>query len=237
MRVMTFNIQHALDYQKQIIDINLFVNAVKKHGADICCFNEVRGAGPIDGYTDQTNVIADGLGYYRYFGEAIKVGGTSPYGNAIVARYPFKSVETVAIPLTADRSEDSNYEPRCIIKAVAEIENTDICFLVCHMGLSNAERKDAVDSLCKLIDEIKMPIILTGDFNTHPQDAVLKPIYDRLCDTDVKAEICNLYTYPSDNPEIKIDYIFYGGLNCVYSQVINEIYSDHLPIIADFEII
>ena len=133
MKVMTFNIQHALDYQKQIIDIDLFVNAVKKYSADFCCLNEVRGEGPIEGYTDQTNAIADGLGFYRYFGEAIKVGGTSPYGNAIVARSPFKAVETIAIPLTADRSEDSNYEPRCVIKAVADVDDTEICFLVCHM--------------------------------------------------------------------------------------------------------
>ena len=97
MKVMTFNIQHALDYQKQIIDIDLFVNAVKKYSADFCCLNEVRGEGPIEGYTDQTNAIADGLGFYRYFGEAIKVGGTSPYGNAIVARSPFKAVENAAI--------------------------------------------------------------------------------------------------------------------------------------------
>lgn len=236
MKVMTFNIQHALDYQKQIIDIDLFVNAVKKYGADFCCLNEVRGEGPIEGYTDQTNAIADGLGFYRYFGEAIKVGGTSPYGNAIVARSPFKAVETIAIPLTADRSEDSNYEPRCVIRAVADVDDTEICFLVCHMGLSNAERKNAVETICKIIDEIDVPIILAGDFNTNPQDAVLKPLYDRLCDSDEKAETKNAFTYPSDNPEIKIDYIFYRGLSCTHSQVINEIFSDHLPIVADFEI-
>lgn len=236
MKVMTFNIQHALDYQKQVIDIDLFVSAIKKHGADICCLNEVRGEGPVAGYTDQTNAIGDGLGYYRYFGEAIKVCGTSPYGNAITSRYPFKSAETIAIPLTADRSENSNYEPRCIIKAVADIDGTEICFLVCHMGLSNAERKNAVETLCNLIDEIKMPIILTGDFNTHPQDTVLKPLHDRLYDSDEKAEGQNAFTYPSDKPEIKIDYIFYRGIICRESAVITEVYSDHLPVIADFEI-
>ncbi len=237
MRVMTFNIQHALDYQKQIIDTDLFVNAISKHNADFCCLNEVRGEGPIEGYTDQTDAITKGLGFFGYFGEAIKVGGTSPYGNAIVARSPFKSVETIAIPQTFDRSEDLNYEPRCIIKAVAEIEGSEVNFLVCHMGLSNAERKDAVDTICGLLDEIDMPVILTGDFNTYPQDAVLKPIYDRLRDADEKANVRNAFTYPSDKPEIKIDYIFYRGLDCTHSQVINEIYSDHLPIVADFEVI
>lgn len=236
MRIMTFNIQHALDYKRQIIDIDFFVSAVKKHGADICCFNEVRGEGPIDGYTDQTNAIGDGLGFHRYFGEAIKVGGTSPYGNAITSIYPFKSAETILIPITLDRSEDSNYEPRCVIKAMADINGTEVCFLVCHMGLSNAERKNAVETLCKLIDEINSPVILTGDFNTFPQDKVLEPLFERLYDSDKKSATNNMSTYPSYDPQTKIDYIFYRGLKCTESKVITEIYSDHFPIVADFEV-
>ena len=37
MKVMTFNIQHALDYQKQIIDTGLFVDAIKKNNL-LGCF-------------------------------------------------------------------------------------------------------------------------------------------------------------------------------------------------------
>lgn len=237
MKVMTFNIQHALDYRKQIIDTDLFIGAIKKYAADICCLNEVRGEGPIEGYTDQTNAIGDGLGYYRYFGEAIKIGGTSPYGNALMSRFPFKSSETVAIPETDDRSEKSNYEPRCVIKSVTEIDGREISILVCHMGLSNAERINAVATLCDIIDSIGTPIILTGDFNTHPDDEVLKPIYERLLDADEKADKKGVFTYASYSPEIRIDYIFYRGLECVSSKVITEIYSDHFPIIAEFEVL
>ncbi len=236
MKVMTFNIQHALDYQNGIIDISLFIRAIRRHGADICCLNEVRGEGPINGYTDQTNALGNGLGFYRYFGEAIKVNGTSPYGNAITSRFPFKSSETITIPETDDRSEESNYEPRCVIKAITEINGKEICFLVCHMGLSNAERINAVKTLCEIIDSIDTPIILTGDFNTYPEDKVLKPIYDRLIDADMTADKKGVFTYASYSPEIKIDYIFYRGIKCTKSGVIEKIYSDHFPIIADFEI-
>ncbi len=237
MKVMTFNIQHALDYQKQIIDTDLFVEAIKKHGADICCLNEVRGEGPIDGYTDQTNALGDGLGFYGYFGEAVKVGGTSPYGNAVVSRSPFKSSETVAIPVSPDKAEEEYHEPRCVIKAIIEIDGKDICFLICHMGLSDKERIEAVKTICSLIDGTDLPIILTGDFNTTPNDTVLKPIYERLYDSDEKAENKGVFTYASYSPEIKIDYIFYRGLECRSSRVITEIYSDHFPIITEFEVL
>ncbi|MBO5859704.1 MAG: endonuclease/exonuclease/phosphatase family protein [Clostridia bacterium] len=234
MKIMTSNIQHALDYQNQIIDTDLFVNAIRLYGADICNLNEVRGKGPIDGYTNQTDAIADGLGFFRHFGEAVKVEGTSPYGNAIVSRLPFKSCETVAIPEVADKSEDEYHEPRCVIKAIIEINGTDICLMNCHMGLSDDERNEAVKKICELIDATDLPIILTGDFNTAPDDTVLKPIYDRLSDSDENAINKGMYTYASYLPEIKIDYIFYRNLECLYSEVITEIYSDHFPIIAEF---
>ena len=236
IKVMTFNIQHALDYQKQVIDFDLFINAIKKYGADICGLNEVRGDGPLKDYTDQTTAIAEGLGFNSYFGEAIKVKGTSPYGNAIVSRYPFKSVETFAIPDPKIKRGKHGFESRCIIKAVAEIEGKDVCFLVCHMGLNKIEQENAVETICNLLDEIKMPVILMGDFNTTPEDSILNPIRERLKDTDDMNPVKNHGTYPSDKPGVKIDYVFYRDLVCKRTETIEEIFSDHLPIIAEFEI-
>lgn len=236
LKVMTFNIQHALDYQKQIIDFDLFINTIKKYGADVCGLNEVRGVGPVADYTDQTNTIADGLGFNRYFGEAIKVQGTSPYGNAIVGRYPFKSVETIAIPDPVTKRGKYGFESRCIIKAIADIDGKEVCFLVCHMGLNSSEQKNAVKTICKLLDEIEIPVILMGDFNTTPESKILKPIRKLMKDTDEFNSTKNQGTYPSDKPNVKIDYIFYRDLKCLQTETIQEIYSDHLPIVAEFEI-
>lgn len=237
MKVMTFNIQHCLDYKKQVIDTDLFANTIKKYNPDVCGLNEVRGDGPVEGYTDQTNALGDKLGWERYFGEAIKVRKTSPYGNAIVSKYPFKSTETIKIPDPVFKFERISYEARCIIKAVIEIDGTDICFLVTHMGLAKSERKNAVNALCKILDETKIPVILMGDFNTHPEDNVFAPLFERLMDTDEKAEIRNMNTFPSDAPRIKIDYIFYRGLKCIGVETITQVVSDHLPIIAEFVVL
>ena len=233
---MTFNIQHALDYQKQIIDFDLFVNAIKNHSADVCGLNEVRGAGPVKDYTNQTNTIGDGLGFYHYFGEAIKVQGTSPYGNAIVSRFPFKSVETIAISDPKIKIGKYGFESRCVVNAVADIDGKEVCFLICHMGLNSSEQKNAVKTICNLLNDIKTPVILMGDFNTTPESKVLKPIRKLMKDTDEFNSIKNHGTYPSEKPDVKIDYIFYRGLKCVKTETIKEIYSDHLPIIAEFEI-
>ena len=229
MKVMTFNIQHALDFKTKFINTDLFANAIKENGIDICGLNEVRGNGLLEGYTDQTIAIADALEYERYFAQAVMVEGTSPYGNALVSRYPIISAETVNIPKVKLKSPFSYHEPRCVLKATVETNGKKICVMVCHMGLSHGERIRAVDTICRLLDSTDLPVILMGDFNTIPDDKVLAPLFEKLKSVDASEP-----TFPSDKPEIKIDYIFYRDLECVHSETVNEIYADHLPVVAEF---
>lgn len=235
-KVMTFNIQHALDYQNDKIDIDLFINSIKEQSPDICGLNEVRGEGPIEGYTDQTNAIADGLGYNRYFAKAIDVGGSSPYGNAFVTKYLIKSAETIAVPDPIFKYEIGKYESRCILKSVVDVGGKDVMILVCHMGLALGERKNAVKEICKIVDNTDMPLVLMGDFNAMPDSAELKSLFERLCDTDMLAEVKGKSTFPSYEPKIKIDYMFYKNLKCTSVKTVEKVISDHFPIVAEFEI-
>ena len=68
-----------------------------------------------------------------------------------------------------------------------------------------------------------------GDFNTEPTEKLLTPIFKRLKNVETSEN-----TFPSDKPQIKIDYILYKDLECGYSETVNEIYADHLPIVAEF---
>lgn len=236
VKVMTFNIQHCYEYKKKRINIPVFYKTIKSLDVDICGLNEVRGKGRLFGYTDQTNAIGDGLGFNRYFAEAIKVKGTSPYGNALVTRYNIVSSETVKIPDPDDKNDNGCFESRCVLKTVLDCGGKSLCVLVCHMGLEKSERVNAVDTICKIIDETDLPIILMGDFNTTPDNDVIKPIYERLKDTDEMAIIKGCPTYASYKPEDKIDYIFYRGIKCLSVNTYCEVVSDHFPIIAEFDI-
>ncbi|MBQ2827920.1 MAG: endonuclease/exonuclease/phosphatase family protein [Clostridia bacterium] len=230
MKVMTFNIQHCLDYKKRKIDCDLFARKITEYGADFCGLNEVRGKGFLVGYTDQIKKLSGKTGMYGYFGQAIKVKGFGPYGNGFLSKRPFKLAEVIMIPDPEIKDEKEHYETRCVIKAVMEEKGRDILFLVTHMGLAKAERKNAVEVICQIADSSDMPIVLMGDFNAVPDEETLKPLFERFSDTlkgkDVK-------TFPSDCPEIKIDYILYRGLECKNTKVINEVVSDHLPIITE----
>ena len=232
MKIMTFNIQHALDYKRQVIDYDFFVSAIKKYSPDVCGLNEVRGKGWIPAYKDQTKILADGLGWNGYFGRAVTLDYGNPFGNAVLSQTAFKSVETFIVP-DPPREEKGYYETRCVIKAIIEFDGKDVMFLITHMGLILAERINAVKTVCSLLDENDMPAVLMGDFNVTPDGNELKPIFERMTDTDKTGD----YTFPSDKPVRKIDYIFYRGLECTSVETVKDVVSDHLPIIAEFRVI
>lgn len=236
MRVMTFNIQHCHEWLRNRINIPFFANAVKRMDADFCGLNEVRGKGALPGYTDQINKIGDTLGYNRYFGQTIRVGGVGPYGNAFVTRYPIITAKTVKIPDADDRSEPSNYESRGFISAIVDIDGVRVNFIVCHMGLSTAEQRNAVRAICETTDGIEGPMILMGDFNTTPDSGILDPLFERFSDTDALSLTPGGCTFTSYAPDRKIDYILYKDLKCTYAETVTEIMSDHFPIVADFEL-
>ncbi len=236
MKIMTFNIQHALDYKNQVIDIDLFADSIKKFGADVCGLNEVRNKGVREDYADQTGIIADRIGFNGYFAEAIKFhNGDDPYGNALVSRYPIKSAETIIIPEPEVKIEGRRYETRCVLNALLDVDGKELRVLVCHMGLTSYEQKDAVKVICSILDSTDTPTVAMGDFNLLPENPILEPLRERMKDTDAYAEAPGAFTFRSDNPMRKIDYIFFRGLECRSTRTIAEIVSDHFPIIADFE--
>ncbi len=232
---MTFNIQHALDYKNQVIDIDLFSDFIGGCNVDFCGLNEVRSQGNWEGYTDQTGAFSNALGMQGYFAKAIDVAKTNPYGNAFLTKLTAEKVKTVPVPDSTDRSEDVHYETRCAVQAEVVDGDRRILFIVCHMGLAKSEARNAVDLICRILDDSSLPAIVMGDFNHTKESGILDPLFARLQDSDEKAKEKGVYTFPSYAPREKIDYILYRGLKCKNSAVVEEIVSDHFPIIAEFE--
>jgi len=227
IKFMTFNIQHCQDYVKKVIDIDLMVNTIKQCQADIIGLNEVYDNN--EDNPSQAEIIANKLGFYYYFGQAIVYNGR-PYGNAMISKYKFTSVETIKIP-DPIRNTNGMYETRCIIKA--NFESPDFTVLISHFGLVQSEQINAVSSIASMIKEIKTPTILMGDFNMEPEDNTLTPIFDLLIDTLNE----KLLSFPSINPVRKIDYILISKeIKVIDASIPSIVASDHLPHLATLNI-
>ncbi len=225
MKIMSFNTQHCLNYRTQEIDFALMAQTIRSCGADIVGLNEMRGLGPMEGYTHQVPELSalTGLKHF-YFAEAIRIDGENPYGNGLLSRYPIVNVQTVPIPDPEPKAYSGYYESRCLLKARLE---GGITVLVCHFGLNPDEQRNAVSTVIANLETEKC--ILMGDFNVLPEDPVLLPIRRRMKDA---AELFSqpLGSYPSDSPDRKIDYIFVTpDVQLLEADIPAIVASDHRP--------
>ena len=221
--LMSFNTQHCKSYLSQKINIDLFADEIKKIGADIIGLNEMRGDGPREDYTAQTEALASKLGFNYYFAKAFDVGGENPYGNAILSRYPILSADTIKIP----NPENGKFEPRCLLFAKIDSPIGELSVLVTHFGLSAPEHNNAHKTVLENIKNEKC--VLMGDFNITPDNPIIADISTKMYDT------ANLfsqpkYSYPSDFPKMKIDYVFTSkDLKVSFADIPAHVVSDHRP--------
>ena len=232
MKIMTFNTQHCRNFVTGKIDFNVMADAIKVLNPDIVGLNEMRGKGTDPAYEDQIAILSELTGMKNYyFAKAIDIKGENPYGNAVLSKLPIVSAEIIPVPDPIPKPENKYYESRCLLKV--KLEN-GLTVLVIHFGLNDDEQESAVKTILSHLENEKC--ILMGDFNVTPENRVLNPIKKRMKDA---ADLigATAFTYPSDNPDIKIDYIFTSpDIEIINADIPEIIASDHRPHTATINI-
>jgi endonuclease/exonuclease/phosphatase family metal-dependent hydrolase len=123
------------------------------------------------------------------------------------------------------------YETRCILKILLK---GGITVLVTHFGLNSDEHECAVRAIFENLCDEKC--ILMGDFNVTPSNPVLNIIRDKMVDTaDFFTE--EQLSFPSDNPNRKIDYIFVShDIEVISAEIPGLVVSDHRPYTATIKV-
>ena len=232
MKILTYNVQHCASFmENHKIDFELFAKTILDFGADIIGLNEMRAAGEASDYQDQVGTLSRLTGIENsYFAKAIYVKDKGPYGNGLLSKFKIVSTEVFPVPDPNPRKYNGYYETRCLLKAKLECGLT---VAIIHMGLNPDEQENAVKVVLENMEDEKF--ILMGDFNATPDSEVLRPIKERLFDTASLTED-PLLSFPSDKPEIKIDYIFTSHDIKVKSVSVPPLTcSDHRPYIIEIE--
>ena len=225
IKIMSYNVLHFENVNTKKIDYDAFANFIKETNAEIVGLNEI--------YTGQEKELAERLGFYSYFAFGYIEDGT-PFGNGIVSRFPLKDCKTIAIPDPELKKYDGYYEPRSVLKCKAEIEDKTLNINVTHFGLNPDEQQNAVSILTPFINEKNY--ILMGDFNIKPDNDFLKIFNENLIDSASLFDE-EKFSFPSDYPNRKIDYIFTSkDTKILTSDILPVVISDHRPVAAEIEI-
>ncbi len=239
LKVMTFNIEHGLDYanykETKIEKINLDLSAevINNEDADFICINEVRGLGKHPAYNGQEKIMAEKTNRNVIFSKCIEFEEYGPYGDALLSKIPATSYEIIDIPDPEIKDEDEYYETRKLLKAEFDLEKK-ITVFISHFGLAKAEQRNAVEVLINEIKKVDTPVIFMGDLNMTPDCDIIQPIYGVLKEVYTSG---GPFTYRTPNPDQKIDYIFVSkDIEVKNVKTIEKMASDHFPIVAELEI-
>jgi endonuclease/exonuclease/phosphatase family metal-dependent hydrolase len=201
---------------------------IKSHNPDVVGLVEVDTGSIRTGMVNQAEAIARHLGHYSSY--QCKYGESS-----FNTRLPIVRKQANAF-LAAPRvhGERFHYFDTGIKRLILELELEDLAIFLVHLSLKYRHRHWQLRHLHDLVKASKKPVIVAGDFNTfwgeHEMYLFMQAAGLRSANTD------RLPSYPSHAPRKELDFILYGrGLRPTAFEVPRVRYSDHLPLICEFE--
>ena len=202
---------------------------IKAQNPDIVALTEVDSGSFRSSRLNQAAVIARELGHYHCY--ATKYGQGS-----IIRSLPIWNKQCNAF-LTRDtvRGERFHYFAQGIKRLVIELELDNLVVFLVHLSLKFRHRHGQLRDLCALVKAVKKPCIVAGDFNAlwGTREIELFTEATRL----KNATPVETPTYPSWSPRRQLDFILHSPeIRISNLQVPHVMFSDHLPLVCDFEV-
>ena len=139
--------------------------------------------------------------------------------------------------LAAERvhGETFHYFDTGIKRLIIELEMERFAVFLVHLSLKYRHRHLQLRSLYDLIADTEKPVIVAGDFNTFWGE---DEIYLFMKAAGLKsANARSLPSFPSRSPRRELDFILYqDGITVRHFEIADVRFSDHLPLICDFDV-
>jgi len=227
LRATSFNIRHGEGLDGRI-DLERIATVIAETRPDLVALQEIDKGCSRSGNQDLAAELGRRLHMQHRFGRFMPFQG-GEYGLAILSRFPI--TETTRHPLP------EGSEPRCALEVQVQIQglSTPLSFVcVHHDWLIEGVRTRQIQALLKALRARTGPTILAGDFNGERTDNSLRLLATdgwRILDKGGKK------TFPSDHPEVEIDFIVIRGfpdMTIEHDVIDCGLASDHRPIHAAF---
>ena len=265
IRVVTWNIAHGRGAtfenwaedggakQERIKDLSKLIVDLE---ADIVVLNEVDFCSTWSRGHDQAQAIAQLTGYpYLVKQSNLDFGfiyGRWHFGNVILSRYPVSNTRVVEF---APVNQWESWLVGCKRGLACTIElgpDNFVSVVGLHLeSRSETVRVKEVADVDRAIKQLDHPVIVAGDLNTTPTIAPMSNLdsdgvnafeelirLTGLAYSPALPPAENELTFPAFGPKTTIDWILFSAdrFSLVEQEVIQTQLSDHLPVVAEFEI-
>ena len=237
IRIVTYNIHkcRGLDRREHPARI---AEVLRETKADVIALQEVLSVENSARERNQARFIAEELGMQCHIGENRRLLGGA-YGNVTLSRLPLQH---------AARNYDITWnrrERRGVLRADFSIGGATLHVFNVHLGTAFLERRHQARKLVgdEILNnqELEGARVVLGDFNEWTRGLASRLLSAHLKSADIRHHLKRARTYPGVLPFLHLDHIYYDGAlrlkNLTLHKTRNSLLaSDHLPLVADFEI-
>ncbi|WP_227995107.1 endonuclease/exonuclease/phosphatase family protein [Oceanobacillus sp. CFH 90083] len=236
LNVMTYNIHHGVGTDK-LLDLSRIAEVIKKSDADIIGLNEVdKHFSKRSNYEDQISFLADQLHMDKAFASSVSLKANKSssskrqYGNVLLSRYPIIHQEVFHFHFISGLVEG-----RSLLDTTVEVNKKRMKVYVTHLSINPYLHQLQINYIKQAIYKQSQPIILMGDFNMRTGSRGWKKLHHTYKDVWYETNHRHGYTYPSNHPRLRLDYIFVNQkMKIIEAEVMKYLpqASDHLPLRA-----
>jgi len=246
LRVLTYNIHRAIGVDRRFRPDRI-IKILAHHSPDVVLLQEVDDGVPRSREKDLARELAGVLGYPHYaVGHNVSLR-KGRYGNATLSRFPILRERNIDLTVDERKRRGCQHTTLHVEKIPGHPHRVEVFNL--HLGLSARERARQVGFLTKSDEfhglETGLACLVGGDFNDWR--SLLHPIFTEILDFQSATHRGPGYngaiaTYPSFSPTGGRDRIYYrgSGIRLLAARScrlrVSRVASDHLPVVAEFEV-
>lgn len=245
VRVLSYNIHRAIGVDRRFRPMRI-ASIVAFHDPDIVLLQEVDEGAPRSREMDLAQELADALDFPHVAVSHNVHLWRGRYGNATLSRHPILKKTHIDLTVGMRKRRGCQHTRIGVKRPSGAVQKLDVFNL--HLGLSAREREEQVGLLAEAaafqsVDE-GQPCLVAGDFNDWR--SLLTPAmaslgFRRAGRPRRGQRRTARATFPSFFPQGELDRMYYRGSirpvqvrPCVLR--VCRVASDHLPVVADFDL-
>ena len=235
MRFLLYNIRYATgprmhnyvrSSHRNLERITAFLRELEP---DLIGLIEVDHGSYRSGGKNQAELLAESLGHYH--SHSIKYGKNSFWRHVPVV----KNQGNAFLARDRIRNETFHFFKHGMKRLVIELELEHVIVYLVHLAVGARTRHHQLGALYDLVKQTSQPCVVAGDFNMLWGEREIDLFLAATGLQDANTE--GLPTYPSKSPHRHLDFILHSkGINVRAFQVPQVTFSDHLPVMIDFDV-